>query len=264
MPVSRRSFLAGLLLLAFALSPGFFSAARATESAELRASQAAIGRLVGDYSLIDSEGRRRQLSEFRGRPLVLSLIYTSCYAICSGLTVNLRDAVVLARQALGPDNFAVLTVGFDTANDTPARMHHYARERGAIMPGWIFASADAATMAKLMRDVGFTYKASSKGFDHLIQTTVIDGDGRVVLQVYGQDFRPTAIAEPVKRLLRGQALERGSILDLARSVKLLCTIYDPASGKYRFDYTIAIEIVAGVLALGMVGIALVLSWRNVH
>jgi len=257
-------FRAGFLLLSCALSPGFLPPALATESAELRASQAAIGRLVGDYTLVDSESRQRHLSEFRGKPMVLSLVYTSCYAICSGLTVNLRDAVLLSRQALGPASFTVLTVGFDTANDTPTRMRHYARERGAIMPDWIFASADAATMTKLMRDVGFTYRASPKGFDHLIQTTVIDGEGRVVLQVYGQDFRPTAIVEPVKRLLRGQALERGSVSDLVRSVKLLCTIYDPASGKYRFDYTILVEIVAGILALGMVGIALVLSWRNVH
>jgi len=235
-----------------------------TENPELAASQAAIGRVVGDHALIDADGTRFSFAELRGRPVVLSLVYTSCYAICSGLTVNLREVVKLARQALGPGSFTVLTVGFDTPNDTPERMRLYARERGVVTPDWIFASTDAATMERLMRDVGFSYKASPKGFDHIIQTTVIDPGGRVALQVYGQDLRPPALVEPLKQLIRGQALERGSLSDLVRSVKLLCTIYDPASGKYRFDPSLIMEIVAGVLALGMVGVAIVLSWRNVH
>jgi protein SCO1/2 len=172
--------------------------------------------------------------------------------------------VNLARDALGPGSFNVLTVGFDTANDTPARMRLYARERGAVMPDWVFASTDSATMTRLMRDVGFSYKSSPKGFDHIIQTTIIDPDGRVVLQVYGQDFRPPTLIEPLKRLIRGQALERGSLSDLVRSVKLLCTIYDPSSGKYRFNFSLIVEIIAGVLALGMMAVAIILSWRNVH
>jgi len=257
---ARLGVVATLWLLPFLVA----SSAPVAESPELAASQGAIGRVLGDHALVDSEGRRRSFAELRGRPVVLSLVYTSCYSICSGLTVNLREVVRLARQALGPGSFTVLTVGFDTPNDTPERMRLYARERGVAVPDWIFASADAAAMERLMRDVGFSYRASPKGFDHIIQTTIIDPDGRVALQVYGQDFRPPVIVEPLKQLIRGQVLERGSLSDLVRSVKLLCTIYDPTSGKYRFDPSLIMEIVAGVLALGMVGIAIVLSWRNVH
>ncbi len=96
----------------------------------------------------------------------------------------------VAREALGPDSFTVLTVGFDTPNDTPERMRLFAQRSRRDMPGWNFASADAATMERLARDVGFTYRASPKGFDHITQTTIIDRAGRVVLQVYGQDFDP--------------------------------------------------------------------------
>lgn len=264
MPLLQTRFRAAAVATLWLLPVLAAQPAPATDDPQLAASQAAIGRVVGDHALIDADGRPRSFAELRGRPVVLSLVYTSCYAICSGLTVNLREVVKLARQALGPGSFTVLTVGFDTPNDTPERMRLYARERGVATPEWIFASADAATMERLMRDVGFSYRASSKGFDHIIQTTVIDPGGRVALQVYGQDFRPPVLVEPLKQLIRGQALERGSLSDLVRSVKLLCTIYDPASGKYRFDPSLIMEIVAGVLALGMVGVAIVLSWRNVH
>jgi len=84
----------------------------------------------------------------------------------------------------------------------------------------------------------------------------------VMLQVYGQDFNPPSLVEPLKRLVRGQEIERGTLGGLIRSVKLFCTIYDPASGRYRFDYSIVADAIAGILALGMVAIVIGVSWRN--
>jgi len=232
------------------------------ERAALATSQAAISRQLADYQFIDQRGRPFRFSSLRGTPVVLSLVYTSCYYVCSGLTIHLRDVVKVARPALGPGSFTVLTVGFDTAYDTPERMYQYAQERGAEMPGWYFASADAATIERLARDVGFTYRRSPKGFDHITQTTIIDGTGHVVLQVYGQDFEPPSVVEPLKRLVRGREIERGTLEGFVRSVKLFCTIYDPASGRYRFDYSIIADAIAGILALGMVAIVIIVSWRN--
>ena len=98
-------------------------------------------------------------------------------------------------------------------------------------------SGDARTVEieRLTRDVGFTYRPSPKGFDHITQTTVIDGAGRVMLQVYGEGFVAPAVVEPLKRLVRGQEIERGTLAGLVRSVRLFCTIYDPSSGRYGFD-----------------------------
>jgi protein SCO1/2 len=232
------------------------------DAAALATSQAAIGRQLDDYPFVDQHGQARRLSDLRGKPVVLSLVYTSCFQVCSGLTLRLRDVTNVARKALGASSFTVLTVGFDTPNDTPERMRLYARERGADMPGWFFASTDAATIERLTRDVGFTYRRSPKGFDHITQTTIIDRAGRVMLQVYGQDFDPPTLVEPLKRLVRGQEIERGTLAGLVRSVKLFCTIYDPASGRYRFDYSIVADAIAGILALGMVAIVIAVSWRS--
>jgi protein SCO1 len=251
--------------MACAASADVADQASSPEEAEaLRASQAAIGRQLDDYQFIDRSGRVLSLSDLRGKPVVLSLVYTSCFQVCSGLTLHLREVAKVARKALGEGSFTVLTVGFDTPNDTPERMRLYAKERGVEMPGWYFASTDAATIGRLTRDLGFSYQRSPKGFDHITQTTVIDRTGRVMLQVYGQDFVPPALVESLKRLVRGQEIERGTLAGLVRSVKLFCTIYDPASGRYRFDYSIVADALAGILALGMVAVALAMSWRNVR
>ena len=83
-----------------------------------------------------------------------------------------------------------------------------------------------------------------------------------MLQVYGASFLPPSLVDPLKRLVLGQELERGTLAGMLRSVELFCTIYDPASGRYRFDYSIVADALAGILALGMVGIVIAVSWRN--
>jgi protein SCO1/2 len=218
---------------------------------------------VGGVELVTADGARLSFEELRGRPVVLSLVYTSCYHVCSGLTLRLRETVKVAREALGADAFTVVTVGFDTPNDTPGRMQSYARERGAEQPGWYFASTDAATMERLATTVGFTYFPSPKGFDHITQTTIIDARGRVVLQVYGEDFAPPLVVEPLKKLVWGQNLDRRTIEGLVNTVKLFCTIYDPSSGRYRFDYSLIVNIAAGSLALGIALAGILAALRNV-
>ena len=261
--IAGRALGAGLALAAAWLaSPAL--ASRMDDSEALRVSQAAIGRTLGGYTLTAADGTPVTLEQLRGRPVVLSFIYTSCYQVCSGLTLRLRETVKVAHEALGTDSFAVVTVGFDTPNDTPARMRLYARERGATLPGWTFASADAATIERLARDTGFTYFASPKGFDHITQTTIIDSGGRVVLQVYGEDFAPPLVVEPLKKLVWGQNLDRRTLEGLVNTVKLFCTIYDPTSGRYRFDYSLIVNILAGGLALGIAATGILAALRNVR
>lgn len=265
-----RAFVAGpALLLSCVLAASAWEVAHAasapvSESEALRTSQDAIGRRIEGVRLTAADGRLLEIEQFRGRPLVLSLVYTSCYHVCSGLTLRLRDAVRVARDALGPRSFSVLTVGFDTPNDTPERMRQYARERGADLPGWTFAAGDAVALERLEQAVGFTYFPSAKGFDHITQTTIVDADGRVVLQVYGEELAAPNVVEPLKRLVFGQAIARGGVDGLVGRLKLFCTLYDPASGRYRFDYSLIVEIVTGVIALGIAAAGIVGAMRNVR
>ena len=252
-----------LLALALWLPAGSVFASRPDDAEALRISQAAIGRTVEGVRLTTADGTPLTFEELRGRPVVLSLVYTSCYYVCSGLTLRLRETVKVARQALGADTFTVVTVGFDTPNDTPQRMRAYAMDRGAVQPGWYFASTDPAGIERLATIVGFTYFASPKGFDHITQTTIIDSRGRIVLQVYGDDFAPPLVVEPLKKLVWGGNLDRRTLEGLVNTVKLFCTIYDPSSGRYRFDYSLIVNIAAGSLALGIALAGILAALRNV-
>jgi protein SCO1/2 len=93
------------------------------------------------------------------------------------------------------------------------------------------------------------------------QVTILDADGRVVRQVYGQDFAPPALVEPLEALLLGRSLERLSVRGLVERVKLYCSVYDPVSGEYQFDYSMLAGAIPALMALGMAAFAIFLAGR---
>lgn len=231
-------------------------------AAALRISEAAVGRPLGAYTVTDTLNRKRTLGEFRGKPLVISLVYTSCADVCPVVSESLADAVDVAQKVLGRDRFTVVTLGFDARNDTPQRMLAFARSHGLLKPDWEFLSGDAATVERLADEIGFQYFPSPRGFDHVTQTTLVDAEGVIFGQIYGADFEPPRLVEPLKDMVLGRGRSLGGLAGLVDQVRLFCTFYDPASGRYRFDYSLILSLGIGGASLGTLGIVLVRLLRQ--
>ena len=179
--------LAALLSLpAFAQSEKNKKSAYDADNA-LEISHSALGRSLQDFKFYDSQGRPVSLSKYRGRPLLISMIFTSCHHVCPAITRHLATAVEAAREVLEEDSFQVITVGFDTAVDTPDAMRMFAARQNVDDPNWDFLSASAATVSGLVENIGFVYFPSPRGFDHINQVTVVDREGIVYRQVYGAE-----------------------------------------------------------------------------
>jgi protein SCO1/2 len=232
------------------------------QSTSLEVSQQALGRSLGDYSFIEARGGRLDLRELRGKPLVISLIYTGCTHVCPMITQRLRQAVEEAQRLIGSDRFTVITVGFDVRNDTPMRMAAFARAQGVDLPGWKFLSGDQASVSALASDLGFTYAASAGGYVHVAQTTIVDRNGLVYRQVYGDDFPIQVFMEPLKEAVYGTVGSFRSLSSLVDRVRFLCTVYDPSQGRYRISYAIAMGLLAGLISLGTTAIVISRAWLN--
>lgn len=227
----------------------------------VRASQAAIGRTLEDHAFTDRNGRARRLSEFRGKPVAISLIFTSCYGICPATTQQLRRVVEEGRSALGADSFKVLSIGFDTQRDTPQAMADYARAQRIDSREWEFLSADAATIEALTKQLGFVYAPAAGGFDHVIQTSIVDGKGVVYRQVYGNEFKTQQFVEPLKELVYGLEPSQSAFAALENRIRLFCTVYDPATGRYKFSYAIFVGFGFGIVAGALFIYFLIHEWR---
>jgi protein SCO1/2 len=211
----------------------------------LATSQAAIGGVPGDHPLRTSDGRRITLHELRGRPLVVSFVYTGCFQACPVSTQFLAQAVRSARAALGAERFRVLTIGFNQPFDGPVEMADFARRNGIADRDWVFVSPDERDVPALVREFGFVHEATPKGFDHLAQVTIVDAAGVVQMQFYGETFELPMLVGPLKALIAGEAATRLTLDDIWTKVKLYCTVYDPYSGGYRLNYSLFVELFAG-------------------
>jgi protein SCO1/2 len=169
--------------------------------AALAISQGVLGMPVGNHTFRDIHGQPFKLEALQGKPLVISLIYTSCHHVCPMITRNIAAKAEIAREALGEDSFSIISVGFDWIVDTPEQMRIYASTREIDVPGWHFLSGDEHSVDKLSAAVGFQFFPGATGFDHLSQTTIVDKDGKVYRQVYGADFDAQAFVEPLKELV---------------------------------------------------------------
>ena len=204
----------GLAALAYGADPaggstGQTSAAHAgpvqrlDQGEALRASQAAVGNRLSDHRLLDGAGGSVRLSDLRGKPLLISFVYTGCFQVCPTTTRTLKRAVEAAMGAFGTDAFNVVTVGFNLPFDSPEAMRAFGRQQGIHLPNWQFLSPDADTLHALAQEVGFQFVPVTGGFDHLTQVTVVDLRGVVTAQVYGDGFALSALAEALELALRG-------------------------------------------------------------
>ena len=226
------------------IAPAFSPALDQTTA--LRDSQAAVGRSIGDYTLQDREGRPVRLSSYRGKPLLVSFIYTGCFQVCPATTQALQRAVSIAESVLGGDRFNVISIGFNQPADSPLALKAFAAQYGINSPNWEFLSPSAAIVPDLSRDFGFRYVATPAGFDHMLQVSLLDAQGRIYRQIYGEAYAADSLTEPLKQLIAGTPVaDDTSLASIVERVRILCSVYDPRTGKYRVSYGLLFEIAGG-------------------
>jgi protein SCO1 len=236
---------------------------RLDQKAAIQASQAVLGQPIGDYTLLDREGRPVRLASFRGKPLLVSFIYTGCFEVCPTTTRSLEEAVRALQGRFGANQFNVVSIGFNQPADSPQALKAFAAQHRISQPNWEFLSPPAPIVGPLTRDFGFLYEATPAGFDHVLQVSLVDAGGRVVRQVYGDRVAADALGEPMKQMLVGAPLPQGMRLDdIIDKVRLLCTVYDPKTGTYRVDYSLAIEFAGGLTFIIAMALYMLNEWRS--
>lgn len=233
------------------------------QEAALRDSLAVIGQQPDDYTMLDQNGNPVALSKFRGKPLLVNFIYTGCFKICPTSSRALRKAVNAMRDRFGDDQFNVVSIGFDQPIDSPMALREFAAKQSIKDANWTFLSPPKADVVAISRSFGFSFMASPIGFDHTLQVSVLDASGRIVQQVFGDAFGPESLGEPLKKLLGGSLVSGSSSLtDMLSKVRILCSVYDPETGRYRVDYSLYIEIIGFLTFLLIMSVMGVQEWRR--
>ena len=225
----------------------------------MRASRDALGGTPANYQLRDRSGSPVSLASYRGKPLLVNFIYTGCFQVCPTSSRALRRAVEGMRGRFGDAQFNVVSIGFNQPTDSPQALRQFAAQQRIDEPNWEFLSPAAGDVAALARDFGFSFAPTPLGFDHTLQVSVLDAEGRLYRQVYGDAFTADALGEPLRQLVTGALVAQSTgWTDLLDRVRILCSVYDPVTGTYRVDYSLYLQIAGGATFL------LAMLWFALH
>jgi protein SCO1/2 len=186
-----------------------------------------------DLPLRDEAGNAVRLGDyFKGRPVVLTLVYYECPMLCT-LTLNgLASALDVLSFDAGKE-FEIVTVSFDP-RETPelarAKKQTYLQryKRPGAEAAWHFLTGDADSVKRLTQAVGFRYvwDERTQQFAHPSGVMVATPDGRLARYLYGIEYAPNDLRLALIESAEGKI---GTPIDQAI---LFCYQYDPATGKY--------------------------------
>lgn len=215
---------------------------KSDQQASVIKSEDAIGKRVGEYRLTDQDGKGFSPSEFAGKPFVVSFVYTSCTYICGTITQSLSGVIKEKKDRAGKD-FNFLTVSFDPERDTPKKLKEFGSNYTKDFAHWKFATADKETVERMAKEFGFFYKKEDGHFQHMNMVSIVGGDGNILAQVYGTEFRPAEVLNPIYYPERyGLNGEKKTISGLIKKVVLYCYRYDPSTNSYRLDYPLLVRM----------------------
>jgi protein SCO1/2 len=170
---------------------------------ELMSGKAPVG---GPFTLTDQHGKRRSLSDFRGKLVLLYFGYTFCPDVCP--TDLLAMARLMALMGADAGQVQPVFVTLDPARDTAAVLREYAAAFDARIVALRGSEAETRRVATLYKT--FYEKpgaAGSKNYviDHTAFIYLIDREGR-----YVAFFPPGTTPERMQVMVREALAQPGS------------------------------------------------------
>lgn len=155
-----------------------------------------------DFSLVDENGEHVNLSDFRGKPVLLYFGYTFCPDVCPTTMAELgRMMRELGDQA---EDVQVVMISVDPGRDTPERLAEYVRY---FHPDFIGLTGTEEEVSQAATPLGIYYAkqevegASGYLMDHTATVLMIDKDGSTrMIWPYGTPAED--MAEDVRYFLR--------------------------------------------------------------
>jgi protein SCO1 len=169
----------------------------------------APGDEVPDFALRNQDGHPIHLSQFRGKTLLITFIYTRCPMpnFCPLVTRNF--AAIDKQLKSNPAIYAkthMLCISFDPKNDTPKELHAYGvqyigSDSKTTFAHWDFAVPAKADVDKIAQyfDVGLTLGPDSS-ITHTLSTTLVGPDGKVQQFYPGNEWTPDQVLADLKHI----------------------------------------------------------------
>lgn len=169
------------------------------------------GEAVPDFTLVDEDGKRISLRQFRGKTILLTFIYTRCPLpdFCPLMSTNFS---LIEEQLLkNPREFAkthLLSISFDSKYDTPGVLQKYGE--GYLQAAgetkfrhWEFAVAPPDEMQKMAKFFGLVVQEEQGQIVHSLSTAIITPGGKIYKWYHGNDWKSSDVLNDLLGSLEG-------------------------------------------------------------
>ena len=166
------------------------------------ANSVVAGQPVPDFELTDQNRRPVKLSQFAGKVVAITFIYTRCPLpdYCPRLSNNFARLQERFGDRVGRD-LTLLTVTFDPQYDGPEVLAAYGRGFKANPDGWRFLSGPMPEIRRVCGIFGVDFWPDEGQITHSMRTAVIDRQGRLAANLTGSDFTPQQLGDLVRNVL---------------------------------------------------------------
>ncbi len=160
------------------------------------------GQVVPDFSLTDQDRHPRSLSQFDGKVVAITFIYTRCPLpdYCFRLTNNFGRLQKRFKQRIGRD-LILLSITFDPNHDTPEVLAKYAGVWKADTKGWSFLTGPLADVRQVCGMFGMNFWPDEGVLTHSLHTVVLDRQRRLVANLEGNQFTANQLGDLVASVL---------------------------------------------------------------
>jgi protein SCO1/2 len=160
------------------------------------------GGQVPDFSLTDQSHQAVTLSQFTGKVVALTFIYTRCPLpdYCFRLSNNFGQLQKRFRSRMGSD-LVLLSVVIDPAHDQPAALQDYAHIWKADPRAWHFLTGSLPQIEQLARGFDMNFYPDEAVFVHSFHTVVIDREGRLAANLEGNSFSAKQLGDLVETIM---------------------------------------------------------------
>ncbi len=162
----------------------------------------AVGQPVPDFTLIDQNRRRVALSQFAGKVVAVTFIYTRCPFpnYCFRLSDNFGQLQKRFKKQMGKD-LVLLSIVIDPANDGPEALTKYAHIWKADSEGWHFLTGPLPEIQQVGRKFDMNFYPDEALYVHSFHTAVIDRQARLAANIEGNNFTAQQLGDLVDTLI---------------------------------------------------------------
>lgn len=175
------------------------------------------GTEVPDFGLVNQDGQRIRLSQYRGKALALTFVYTRCPQPDQCTLMSNNFAAIdqeLRKQPEAYEKTHLLTISFDPDYDTPKVLRSYGashtgRYSDETFQHWEFATGTKDEVKGIAQFFGLRYYHDTESSDeqviHSMRTAVVGPDGKVFKLYRGNEWKPEQILSDLKTLVPSPA-----------------------------------------------------------